>query len=116
MTLSREHWTTILDAIRHGAVRRFDFDCVDFNALDTDELLVAFSCRGLQLLEVDRSVVPSGFVTEDLLRSSAAKGVLELRFTRNPSNALPGISEVAVLDFCFSADAASEGSRLTLCS
>lgn len=76
--------------------------------------MVAVGFRGLQSLDVRQSVVPSGFLTDDLIRSSAAKGLPELYFVENESDAPSRLLEEAVLDFFFRADAAPEGQSLSL--
>lgn len=64
-----------MHSVRIGSVRRLCFKFVDFSALDDDAFLVAAGCRGLQTLMVQWSVIPSGFVTDDLLLFVAAQGL-----------------------------------------
>ncbi|KAH7698752.1 hypothetical protein AAVH_34150, partial [Aphelenchoides avenae] len=99
--------TPLMDALRSGAVRSLEFFRVDFSALNNDAFVMAVGCRGLQSIEVDRSVVPSGFITDELLRISAANGVLKLGFCQNKSSEPHRLSEDAILDFFFRADAVS---------
>jgi hypothetical protein len=105
MTLSPDHWTMLTDAIRSGAVKFLHFCGVDFSALYDDAFLIAVGCRGLQSLVVCRSVVPSGFVTDDLIRHSVAQDLLQLWFSANESDAPHSLSDEAVLDFFFPAGA-----------
>lgn len=121
MFLSRGHWTTLMDAVRSGAVRRIECQRVDFTALSNAAFLTAVGCPGLVGLEVIWSVVPGSFVTDDLLRSSIAKGVRQLSVMENKrdsphrSMTLHRFSEDAILDFFFrTKDAPSGGQRFTL--
>lgn len=102
-TLSVHHWRVLVDAIRSGAVQRLEFCGIDFRALPDDALLVAVGCRGLRSLEVIHSFAPSDFVTDDLIRSSLAKGLLELCIYGNASDSPHIISEDAVMDVYFPA-------------
>lgn len=89
-------------------MERLHFNRIDFSALDDGAFLDAVECRGLQSLIVQESTFPSGFVADDLIRSSAAKGLLEL-WLRGNSNTTPHRhSEGAILDFFFRADEAPE--------
>lgn len=101
-----DHWTTLVHAIRGGTVRDFHFSQVDFSALDDDAFLVAICLHGLQSIALWTCVVPSGFVTDDLLRSGIAKGLVDLRFVVTKIDRL---SEDAILDFCFPGDAVPGG-------
>ncbi|KAH7703380.1 hypothetical protein AAVH_29446, partial [Aphelenchoides avenae] len=107
MALSPDHWTTFIDSICIGAVQHLTFNSVDFTALSNHAFLVAVRSRGLLSFAVERSIVPSSFVTDDLIRSCVAKGLLSLWFSKNKSNTPHALSEHAVLDFFFPADAAS---------
>lgn len=71
--------------------------------------MVALGCRDLQSLDVHESIVRSGFVTDDLLRASLAKGLFRIRFSDNNSDAPHSLSEDHVMDVCFPADAAPGG-------
>lgn len=116
MTLSRDHWTTIMDGFCSGVVRRLRLFCIDFGALVDDAFLVIADCRGLQTLEVERSVVPSDFASDGLIRASVAKGLLRLRlwFLKSNSDAPYTFSDGAILDFFFRADVAPAGQSLSL--
>lgn len=109
MTLLPDNWSALIDAIRSGAVRRLKCSCVDFSALRKDAFLLAVGCRGLRSLDIQRSVVLSGFITDKLIRASAANGVLELTFCKNKTDAPQTFSEEAVMDFFGSVDAAAPG-------
>lgn len=122
MTLLPDYWITFIDAIRSGAVRFLHFRRVDFSALNDGALMVLVGCRGLQSLTVDYSVVPVGFVRDDLIRASVAKGFPELHLSKNTNGTPHRISEDATLGFFFPADSARarqaiklriEGSRIT---
>lgn len=113
MTLLPEQWTTLIDAIRTGAVRRLYFNSVDFSALDSNAFLEAAGSRGLQVLMVRSSVVPSCFVTDDLIRTGVAEGVHALALANNESNMPHRVSDEAILDFFFRADAAP-GRRVSI--
>lgn len=106
IALLPDQWTTLIDAIRRGAVRRLRCSSVDLCALDEDTFLAAIGSGGLQSLVILESVFPSGFVTDALLRASGAKGVLELAFVQNKSDTPHILSDEAVLDFCFAVHAA----------
>lgn len=99
------HWATLCDAIRSGAVQGLGFNGVDLSTLGADSFLPVVGCRGLQSLKVRRSVLPNGFVTDDLIRSSAARGVLQLSSEKN-SDAPSQLSDKVILDFFFQADVA----------
>ncbi|KAH7684434.1 hypothetical protein AAVH_41058, partial [Aphelenchoides avenae] len=114
MTLLPDQWTTLTDAIRKGAVERLHFSRIEFSALDNDALLVAVGCRGLESLGVRRSVVPRGFVTDDLLRSSVAQGLLELSIYDNVSDLPHRISDDVFLDLYCPSDAAPATQPLSL--
>ncbi|KAH7700422.1 hypothetical protein AAVH_32458 [Aphelenchoides avenae] len=113
MTLFTEHWTTLIDAIRDGAVQRLLFIGIDFSA-HSDALLVAAGFLGLESLEVRQSVVPSSFVTDDLLRSSVAQGLLELSIFENDSNSPHRLSDDVFLDLYCPSDAGPWTQRLSL--
>lgn len=105
----------LIDATRFGGVRSLVFSCVDFSAFGDDVFHIALGCRGLRSLEVQWSVVPSDYVTDELLRSNVAKGLLELHvYYKNKSDSLQRLSDDAVLDFFFRADKATEGHSLNL--
>lgn len=112
--LSPGHWTLLVDAILNGTVRRIEFFGVDFSALDDDALLVAAGCHGLRSLMFKQSVMPRGFVIDDLIRASDAKGVLRLTIYGNNNDAPLRVSEDAVLGFFLPADAAHGGSQRSL--
>lgn len=103
------HWTTLFDAICQGAVQRLGFGGIDFSALADDVFMIAVSCRGLQSLVVKYSVVPSRLVTDALIRSSVAKGLARLWLIDNKLDSSIRLSDDAVLDFCFPADATAKG-------
>lgn len=107
MTLLPAHWTALIDAIRVGAVRRLRCSLVDLSTLGADAFLAVVGCRGIQSIVVERSVVRSFLITDNLIRASAAKGLFALEFSRIKSDAPLGFSEEAVLDFFFRADAAA---------
>lgn len=112
MTLWPEHWTTLVEAMcSGGAVRHLHFSRVDFSALNNDALLVVVGCRGLQSLRIRRSVVPSGFATDDLIRCSLAKGLIELCIFENDTDSRRKLAEDAILDFCFPGNAVETQSR-----
>ncbi|KAH7700533.1 hypothetical protein AAVH_32346, partial [Aphelenchoides avenae] len=112
--LSPDHWTSLMNAIRSGAVRRLQFSGVDLSSFSDNAFLIAIGCRGLQLLALERSVVPGGLVVDDAIRSSVEKCLLELSLCGNKSDTPHRVSEAAVLDFFFRADAAAEGQSLSL--
>ncbi|KAH7708100.1 hypothetical protein AAVH_24653 [Aphelenchoides avenae] len=87
---------------------------VDFSALDADAFVVAVGCRGVQSLTVRGSFIPSGLVTDALLRSCAASGLVDLRFFENESDAPHRFSEDALLDFFFAAGASTKGRHRNL--
>ncbi|KAH7710491.1 hypothetical protein AAVH_22229 [Aphelenchoides avenae] len=107
MPLCPSHWTTLFSAIRSGAVRRMSFYGVNFSALNDDAFLAAIGCRGLQSLTIESSYVPSGCFTDDLVRSSYAKRLLQLQFSEN--NKSHRLSDDAVLDFYLPTDASPGG-------
>lgn len=107
MSLSPGHWKTLVEAMCIGAVQSLAFSSTDFSALNNDTFLVALRCRGLRSLSAERSIVPSSFVTDNLLRSSVTKGLLTVWFSKNKSDTPHPLSEDAVIDFFFSADTAS---------
>lgn len=82
------------------------FSGVDFSALGDDAFLVVVRCRGLALHIVRRSVLSSGSVTDDLLRASVAKGLLQLCVFENEYDSPHDLSDDGTLDFFFPADAA----------
>lgn len=94
--LAADHWTALIEAMRSGAVNRLYFRSVDFSALDDDALSVVLGIRGLQSLDVRASILPSGFLIDSLIRSIATKGLLELCFVENNSDALNRLTEDAV--------------------
>ncbi|KAH7673102.1 hypothetical protein AAVH_42419, partial [Aphelenchoides avenae] len=106
MTISPDQWTTFIEALRNGAVQLLHFIDVDFSALDSDVLLLAVGCRGLQSIRIHGSIVPSGFVLDDLIRSSVANGLRQLWFFESRSDAPHGLSENATVDFIFRANTA----------
>lgn len=106
MALYPDQWTTIVDATRNGAVRRLYFGYVDFSAFDNDAFQAVVRCSGLRSLLIRQSDVPSGLVLDSLIRSGAAMGLLQLRFTAAISDAPRSLSDDAVLDFFFRADTA----------
>lgn len=114
MSILPLHWTTLIDAIRSGAVRQLQLSGVDIGALESDAILVAVGCRGLQSLEIGESVLPSGFGMDDLLRCGVARGVPDLSLYENDGDAPHGLSDNGVLDFCFPVDAAPEERSLHL--
>lgn len=109
MLLFPDQWTTLVDAIHNGAVQRLYIYGVDVRALGDDALLSAVSWRGLQSVQVYASVVPSSFVTDDLLRSNVAKGLQSLRVYDNVNDAPHRLSDDAVLDLLFPTDATPGG-------
>lgn len=109
------HLTMLIEATRFGAVRFLVFSCVDFSAFDDDVFHIVLGCRGLQSLGVQWSVVPGGYVTDALIRSGAAKGLLELHvFTKIKRDTLYILSDDAVLDFFFRAGDALGRQSLSL--
>lgn len=104
----------LIDAILSGTVRRLQFVIVDFGALDIDAFLVVVGLRCLQSLEFERSVVSNGFVTDDLIRSSVAKGIRGLTLEEITGERSLGLSEDAVLDFFIRADSEPEEQPLSL--
>lgn len=86
---------------------------MDFSALDADAFLVAVGCRGLKTLLLRGSVLPNGFGTDDLIRSSVAQGVFQLAAEDN-SDAPRTLSDDVVLDFFFRADAVPARESLDL--
>lgn len=114
VTLSSDHWPMLIDAILSGTVRRLQFVIVDFGALDIDAFLVVVGLRCLQSLEFERSVVSNGFVTDDLIRSSVAKGIRGLTLEEITGERSLGLSEDAVLDFFIRADSEPEEQPLSL--
>lgn len=108
MQLSSSHWSTLSSAIRSGAVCRLSFYGVNLSALDHEAFLVAIGCRGLQSLSVESSVVPRGFVADDLIRTRTAKDLLQLSYADNKGDAPHRCSDDDVLDFYFPTDAAPE--------
>lgn len=111
MTLAPRHWATLIEAFRRCALRRLQFLSIDFSGLDADAFLAAVGCRGLRLLTVRESVFPNGFMTDDLIRASAARGLFELVMNGNTTDSPHGQSEEAVLDFFLSADPATASHR-----
>lgn len=106
MKVSPDHWSRLFGSIPSGSVASVEFRRVDSSALDAGAFLDAVCSHGLGSVVVQRSVLPHGFDTDDLLRASVAKGLLELLFQGNISDAPPGLSDDAVLDYFFRADAA----------
>lgn len=105
-SLLPNRFTTLVEGKRSGAVRRFYARRTDFSALDGDAFLAVVGCRGLQSFQAQRSVFPSGCVVDDLIRSCAANGVLELHFRENRCEPALRFSDDAVLDFCYQTNAA----------
>lgn len=101
MLLYSYRWTSLVDAMLGGTVRSLRFNCVVFSALKDDALLAAVGCRGLQSIVIRMSAVPSGLLTDTLIRSSAANGLSELSFLSNSSDTPHRLSDDAVLDFFF---------------
>ncbi|KAH7702912.1 hypothetical protein AAVH_29924 [Aphelenchoides avenae] len=64
--------------------------------------LAAVGCRGLKSFAVGGSVVPSGFITDALLRASVANNVLQPSLFGIGIEMPVGPSDDAILDFCFS--------------
>lgn len=91
--------------MQNGAVRDLELVRVNLSALDADALQVAVGSRGLRSLAVRGSVFPTGFVMDDLLRSSVAKGVLQLSICENSNDTSLRLSDDAVLEFYFPAEA-----------
>lgn len=114
MTLLPDHWATLIDAIRSGAVRRLTFDDVDFSTLADNAFQAAVACRGLQSFKVRWSFLPSGFVADDLIRISVARGFLRLKLFENQCDIPQNISDDAVLDFFFRVDAPVGGQSRSL--
>ncbi|KAH7695339.1 hypothetical protein AAVH_19370, partial [Aphelenchoides avenae] len=106
VTFLSDQWNIVVDAIRYGAIRRLKFECVDFSALDDGALLETVACRGLQSFVVRRSVVPSGFVTDDLIQFSVANDVFRLWIFKNESEIPRRLSEDALMGLYFSAESA----------
>lgn len=106
MTLLPDHWTTLADGIRCGAVRRLEFSGVDFSVLGDDVFVVAVGFRGLQSLLVQLSVASCGSVTDALIRTCTAKGMRELCMFNNIAYSPHALSEDAIMDFFFREDAA----------
>lgn len=104
MTFCRHHWTTLIDAIRKGAIQRLSLTSVDFRTIDDYAFMDAVDCRGLQPLTVWRSEIFKGFITDDLIRSSVSKGLPELCFYSHIGDAPHSPSEDALLHFFFAAD------------
>ncbi|KAH7697800.1 hypothetical protein AAVH_35114, partial [Aphelenchoides avenae] len=114
MILSSDQWATLLDAMRAGSVQSLHCRRVDFGALDDDAFLLAVRCRGLQSIRVRDCVVPSGLVTDDLIRSSIANGLRQLRFSGIKTDAPHAFSEDALLDFFFETGATPKGRKRNL--
>ncbi|KAH7700952.1 hypothetical protein AAVH_31925 [Aphelenchoides avenae] len=114
MTLLPHHWTALINATRSGAIRRLGFNGVDFTALDDDAFLAAIGCRGLKTLEVRECVIRSGFVTDELVRSSVAKGFSELSLWGNKSDSPHRLSDDALMDFFLPLDVAAGRADLVL--
>lgn len=106
MPLRSDQWTTLLDTIRTGAVHRHTFSSVDLSALNADAFQRAVDYRDLISVEIRVSVVPSSFVTDELIRSCVAKGVRQLWSSGNRNHTPPTISDDAVTDFFFPVNAA----------
>lgn len=104
----------LIEAMRGGAVEDLCFNGLDLSALGAEAFLVVVGCRGLKSLVLHRSVFPSGFVADDLMRASAAKGLLRLGFFKNKCATLPRVSEDAILDFFFPANAAPKRDSVSL--
>ncbi|KAH7707726.1 hypothetical protein AAVH_25028 [Aphelenchoides avenae] len=114
IALSPDQWATLIDALRSAAVRHLGFDNVDLNALYDDAFRVAVECRGLLSFEVQRCVILSGFVTDELIRSSVAKDYSELSLWGNKSDSPHRISKAAIMDCLLPADALPEQTSLSL--
>lgn len=108
MTLRPDHWTALVDAVRYGLLRNLSFDRVNVSALDGDFLLGAVNWPGLKSLGVRRSVVPRGYVSDDLLLCCAAKvPKFALSYFTNESDTPQVVSDDAILEFFFPAHAVS---------
>ncbi|KAH7704307.1 hypothetical protein AAVH_28497, partial [Aphelenchoides avenae] len=114
ITVSPDQWATLIDALRSGVVRHFAFDNVDLSALGNDAFRVAVECRGLQSFEVRQCVILGGFVTDELIRSSVAKGFSELSLYGNKIDYPHRLSEEALMDCLLPADTAPRRQSLSL--
>ncbi|KAH7707727.1 hypothetical protein AAVH_25029 [Aphelenchoides avenae] len=112
ITLHPNHWAILIDAIRNGAVRGLFFNGIDI-MLDAKTFLLAADCRGLQTLLLRGCLLPNSLNTDELIRSSVAKGLLLLA-SENNSDAPRTLSEDGVLDFFFRANAVPGGKPLIL--
>lgn len=88
-----DHWTAVVDAVRCGDVRNVSFSGVDVSSLDCDVFLVAVGWPRLESLAVRHSVVPRGFVSDDVLRCCAPTRNFRMFYYTNESDAPHGISD-----------------------
>lgn len=101
----------IADAFRSCPVERLQLEAFDFSALSDGSFLTAATCRGLQSLWVRGSIVPLGFVSDDLLRLCAANGVFDLKCIEDENEQPHVLSEDVILDFCFPSNALPDGQQ-----
>ncbi|KAH7698373.1 hypothetical protein AAVH_34534 [Aphelenchoides avenae] len=101
-TLSADHWATLMDAIRRCGSRHVQFSCVDLSALDHNALRVALIAAVFTRLR------------DDLVRASVGKGLVRLELSGNQHDTWQRLSDDAVLDFFFRADAPAGGQSLSL--
>lgn len=110
VNLSPDHWSTLVNAVRCGAIRSLWFISVDFSELDNDVFLIAVGVCGLRSLMVERSVVPGGFVADDLIRKMLARTSLVGQHRRHTARIF-GRSRLGLLLSCGSSIAWTKASR-----
>lgn len=96
--VSPRQWADLTQIFSSGAVRHLLFVYVDLSALDDSAFVDAVRCRELG---VSWCGVRGKLLSDDVLRSCAASGVIDLHVCANKSGGEHTVSEEALMDFCF---------------
>ncbi|KAH7699854.1 hypothetical protein AAVH_33038 [Aphelenchoides avenae] len=96
--VSPRQWTDLTNILRSGAAPHLLFEYMDLSILPDNALVDTARCRKLEVSWCD---VRGRLLSDDVLRSCAANGVIELTVWANKSEDEHTVSEEALLDFCF---------------
>ncbi|KAH7703236.1 hypothetical protein AAVH_29597, partial [Aphelenchoides avenae] len=91
-------WSDLTQIFRSGAARHLQFWFTDLSLLGNNAFLEAMRCRELEVIHCG---FRGGLLSDDVLRSCAANGVLELEIRANNTEEEYAVSEDALLEYCF---------------
>ncbi|KAH7694832.1 hypothetical protein AAVH_38116 [Aphelenchoides avenae] len=91
-------WSVLTQIFRSGAARHLQFWSTDLSLLDDNAFVDAVRCGRLEVNDCDSQ---GRLLSDDLLRSCAANGVIELEMWGFLAEEEYAVSEDALLEYCF---------------